>query len=239
MCGVNAPVPGPSSTTQSAWARSPLATIARANQRELGAIAPTLVGRVRNCRRNPPPPALELAAEPDSPARFGAVPDFELVDSRGESVARRDLAGAPWIAACFFTACQGPCPRLNADIRRLLVEPLGEEPIRVVSISVDPEYDTPERLAAYAEGFGADPERWLFLTGDAAAITTLVRDGFRLSIARRDADASPEAAAEPITHSDRFVLVDQALRIRGYYHGTIADDVASLETDLVRLANAS
>jgi protein SCO1/2 len=89
-------------------------------------------------------------------------------------------------------------------------------------------------LRAYAERYGADPGRWLFLTGDREAIARLVRDGFRLSIAELP-PGERERSPEPITHSDRFALVDSQLRIRGYYHGTDPDDVARLEEDLRRL----
>jgi cytochrome oxidase Cu insertion factor (SCO1/SenC/PrrC family) len=102
------------------------------------------------------------------------------------------------------------------------LETAGGNPVSevtLVSFSVDPAHDTPAVLQEYARRFGALPGRWLFLTGEPDPIRTLVREGFRLSVEEAAAD-TPAEAGGPITHSDRFVLVDRALRIRGYFHGT-------------------
>ena len=83
--------------------------------------------------------------------------------------------------------------------------------IQFVSVSVDPARDTPKKLAVYANQVGADPLRWHFLTGPEREISSLVQQGFRLAFAE---GTDP---AEPITHSQRFVLVDRLGQIRGYY----------------------
>ena len=97
--------------------------------------------------------------------------------------------------------------------------------------SVDPAHDTPEVLLDYARRAGAG-DGWLFVTGPREALAALLRDGFKVAWA----DDGPPAS--PITHSDRFVLVDRALRIRGYYHGTQPDDVARLARDALALGAA-
>jgi len=160
-----------------------------------------------------------LDAQATSPVRFGEVPPFELVDASGTLVTREDLLGAPWIASCFFTACQGPCPRLNADIRRYLQDGLEGTQARLVSISVDPEYDTPERLTEYSSSFSADPERWLFLTGDSDAVHRLVTGGFMLPVDRPEPDESVDPFVQRlrITHSTRLIVVDPEGLIAGYY----------------------
>lgn len=99
----------------------------------------------------------------------------------------------------------------------------------MVSITVDPERDTPEVLARFAAGYGADPKRWYFLTGDNEAIQQLANKGFRLSAATGGAED------EPIIHSNRFVLVDRQARIRGYYDGTDEEAVLGLLSDLKNL----
>jgi protein SCO1/2 len=110
-----------------------------------------------------------------------------------------------------------------------------------VSITVDPERDTPAVLARYAERYGADPARWLFLTGDKRAIYRLATDGFRLGVVDPDDAGSSTgwlrwAAPSPawathgskglVMHSQRFVLVDRQARIRAYH---MPDDAASLD----------
>ena len=100
--------------------------------------------------------------------------------------------------------------------------------MRLVSYSVDPTRDTPEVLREYATRAGARPG-WLFVTGPRDAVAALLRDGFHVAFA----DDGPPSA--PITHSDRFVLVDGELRIRGYYHGSDEADVARLVRDTTAL----
>jgi cytochrome oxidase Cu insertion factor (SCO1/SenC/PrrC family) len=173
------------------------------------------------------PPALPV---------FGTVPAFSLLERNGRTVSANDLAGSVWVADFIFTRCAGTCPilsnRLAALLRRLSAR--GILDVRGVSFTVDPARDDPATLRAYARRFGADEQRWLFLTGNRDVIEPLVRDGFRLSIAELP-PGERETALEPITHSDRFVLIDERLRIRGYYHGTDDDAVAKLEHDIAHL----
>lgn len=161
---------------------------------------------------------------------LGTIPDFTLTERSGEPVGAKDLAGDVWVADFIFTRCPDVCPALSARMAALRKQlaAAGGEPVTMVSISVDPGHDTPEVLAAYAGRFGAGTD-WLFLTGPRPAIETLLRDGFKVAFA----DGGPPTA--PITHSDRFVLVDRALRVRGYYHGTDQADVRQLAADIATL----
>lgn len=165
---------------------------------------------------------------------YGSVPSFTLVERSGRRVSASDLAGRVWIADFIFTRCGGVCPALTTTLAALLRRLPVDPPVTAVSFTVDPTRDDPETLRRYADRFNADAARWLFLTGEKDALERLVRDGFRLSIAELP-PGERERSAEPITHSDRFVLVDSQLRIRGYYHGTDPESVAKLERDLARL----
>ena len=169
---------------------------------------------------------------------YGTVPAFALVERSGKTISARDLTGRVWIADFIFTRCTGMCPILGSRLAALLrrLEERGTGGVTAVSFTVDPTGDDPATLRRYAERFGADPERWLFLTGDREAVERLVRDGFRLSIAELP-PGERETSPEPITHSDRFVLIDKSLRIRGYYHGTDDEGVANLERDVAALAS--
>jgi protein SCO1/2 len=156
---------------------------------------------------------------------LGSVPPFTLTERSGRSVGSADLAGRVWVADFIFTRCPDVCPLLTARMaelgRRL---PAGPDRIQLVSFSVDPAHDTPEVLRDYAARMGAG-DGWLFLTGPREAIAGLLRQGFKVAFA----DDGPPAA--PITHSDRFVLVDRHLRIRGYYHGNDPADLERLARD--------
>jgi protein SCO1/2 len=159
---------------------------------------------------------------------LGTVPAFALTERSGQPLRSADLAGHVWIADFVFTRCPDVCPALTARMARLQPAASGADAVRLVSFSVDPLHDTPEVLHAYAERAGARGD-WLFVTGSRDAVASLLRDGFRVAFA----DDGPPTA--PITHSDRFVLVDRELRIRGYYHGSDPEDVDRLARDAVDL----
>lgn len=167
---------------------------------------------------------------PEPPPILGELPAFALVDHQGRAVGREELAGAPWIADLVFTRCALACPRMTAAMARL-DRRLPQAGVRLVSVSIDPAHDTPEVLAAYAARHGASP-RWRFLTGDPAAVRALARDGFKLGVDEVPGEADPGLA---IAHSDRFVLVDAAGRVRGYYDPFDPESLARLERDLSAL----
>src|SRR5438874_2553755 len=160
-----------------------------------------------------------------TPAVLGTVPSFALTERGGDALRAQDLAGHVWIADFVFTHCPDVCPALTGRFARLQRDLDG---VRLVSFSVDPTRDTPEVLREYATRAGARPG-WLFVTGPRDAVAALLRDGFHVAFA----DDGPPSA--PITHSDRFVLVDGELRIRGYYHGSDEADVARLVRDTTAL----
>ena len=172
---------------------------------------------------------------------YGEVPDFSLTERSGRRVTRADLLGKVWVANFIYTQCTETCPLQTARLTRLQSEFVAEEALRLVSITVDPQRDTPAVLSRYAERYGADPVRWLFLTGDKGAIYRLAKEGFRLGVADPD-DASqatrlglwlepPAAWASHgskglILHSPRLVVVDRRANIRAYHR---PDDAEALE----------
>jgi len=109
--------------------------------------------------------------------------------------------------------------------------------IRLVSLSVDPDHDRPDVLAEYARGYRADPRIWTFLTGPVDEVKSAVVAGFKLPIG----DAPPPGERKPseafeILHSERFVLIDGELQIRGYYDSDPAG-VEKLMRDAIQLAS--
>jgi cytochrome oxidase Cu insertion factor (SCO1/SenC/PrrC family) len=122
---------------------------------------------------------------------YGVVPDFALIERQGTPVRLADLRGKIWIVDFIFTQCADACPLMSAEMARLQTELAPLTDLRLVSITIDPEHDTPAVLSRYAERFQADPQRWLFLTGDKPLIYRLAREGFRLGILD-PADARPD-----------------------------------------------
>ena len=167
-----------------------------------------------------------------APPPLRALPDFALtwVTTRGQSpLDLRALRGRVWIADFVYTRCAGPCPMLSANMAGL--QKRLPKSIGLLSFTVDPDHDSPEVLTAYARRFGADPQRWLFATGDKPALAKLFRDGFQIA-------AVENAAAEPgqnVAHTTKLVLIDGDGRIRGYYDGDDAASLDRLAADALRL----
>ena len=142
---------------------------------------------------------------------MGELPSFQLVSSDGQPFDSKSLLGHIWVADFIYTTCDGPCPMMSAHMRRVQDQTAPEMPdVRLVSITVDPDHDTPAALATYSHHFKCDPSRWFFLTGTKEKLTDV-----GLAFKLQTVDGS-------LTHSTRFVLVDRHMKIRGYY--TIGED---------------
>ena len=111
---------------------------------------------------------------------FGTVPPFSLIERSGTPVTRDGLMGNVWIVNFFYTHCPDTCPLQTANVARLQRDFKDVKDLYFVSITVDPDRDTPPVLREYADRYGADPARWLFLTGKKEAIYRLAREGFHL-----------------------------------------------------------
>lgn len=142
------------------------------------------------------------------------TPDFELVNSAGQTVRSSDLEGKVWLANFIFTRCTGPCPLMTQrmkgvqDALRDHGWVTADSPVRLVSISVDPAYDTPEVLARFAETWKADTVNWDFLTGPPETVMDLIRNGFKITAQHEG------SGTDAIVHSTSFLLVDQQGSVR-------------------------
>lgn len=171
------------------------------------------------CAHRQPPPVL------------GDAPTWQLTNRDGRTVSSADLAGAPYVVDFIFTRCVAICPAMTAQMERVtrgLPEgtPGGSE-VKLVSISLDPEHDTPEVLEEFAAKRHA-PDSWLFLTGaDQQKMFDLSQEGFKLA-----ATLVPDDPTQPIVHSTRFVLVDGEGHIRGYYDSLEPEAMDKLREDL-------
>jgi protein SCO1/2 len=177
--------------------------------------------------------SLRTPVPPPAPI-LGAVPAFQLTDQDGRVFGSRDLAGRVWVASFIFTRCETVCPRVTAQMARVQARTRDLEPaLHLVSFSVDPEHDTPARLAAYARAHRANPRMWTFLTGPAAAVQETVEKGLRVSVGRDPTDPSPAG----ISHGTHLVLVDGQGRLRGYYESEEPDAVDRIVRDAALLVN--
>jgi protein SCO1/2 len=171
---------------------------------------------------------------PPSPPVLGALPAFRLTDQHGRPFGSQELAGRVWVASFIFTRCETVCPAVTRKMARIQDRTRNLEPaLHLVSFSVDPEHDTPERLAEYARAHRASPRMWTFLTGPADAVRETVEKGLRVTMERDAGDPSPAA----ITHGSHLVLVDGEGRIRGYYDPETPAAMDRVVRDAALLAN--
>ena len=170
-----------------------------------------------------------------APQVLAVLPEFSMkaIASRAEPpFGRKDMLGSVWVVDFIFTRCGGPCPVLSAGMAKLSKELPPE--IRLLTVTVDPEGDTPAVLRDYAAAFGARFPRWVFLRGTAEETYRLLYAGFKQPMSI-DAKAPPP---ERVTHSTRFVLVDRHGGIRGFYDGLSEPDNAAMARDARRVLEA-
>ena len=134
------------------------------------------------------------------------APSFTYRNYDGKTVTDQDLKGKIYIVEFFFSTCKGPCPVMNSNASVLQAEFASMPDFRIVSFTVDPATDTPERLREFAQRYGAKPDRWYFLRGDQHATGAMSADGFLMG-----------DEEDPMMHSTHFALVDRKGMIRGYY----------------------
>ena len=155
---------------------------------------------------------------------IGAAPEFTLTDSSNSEFASTALKDHVWVLNFFFTSCQGPCPKMTANMAFLEEKLKDESRANFVSLSIDPERDTPAALLEYAKSVGADLNRWHFLTGNIEKIIEIAEKGFKLA-----------TDSQEKIHSTKFILIDRRGMIRGYYDGNSRDEMKRLEKDVRRL----
>jgi protein SCO1/2 len=148
---------------------------------------------------------------------YGVVPDFHLIEASHKQLSRASLQGQVWVASFLFTSCAGTCPAM-ANRNRLL-QSVMPEGVKLISISVDPERDTPEVLMKWGKRYGRDPQKWLLATGDFLRIRKLMIEGFHLQ------------GDDPFNHSNGFALVDGRGFLRGYYDSLNEEDMTRLIRD--------
>lgn len=137
---------------------------------------------------------------------YGKVPRFTITDSQGQAFDSSTLAGKVWLVDFIYTNCPGPCPRMTSQMHGLQKQLVNDADVRLVSISVDPDHDTPSVLNEFAHRFGGPADDWVFLTGTPAIVHLLAHDVFKVGDVIQNMD-----------HSTKFMVVDKNGNLRGYY----------------------
>jgi protein SCO1 len=160
--------------------------------------------------------------------KYGAVPAFHMTDSEGHPFDSKVLKGKLWVADFIYTNCPGPCSRMSSEMHKLQRRVSGQKDLHLVSISVDPEHDSPPVLNDFAHQFHGPAQDWFFLTGSPETVHLLAHDVFHVGdlIGKMD-------------HSTKFTLVDKQGNIRGYYSSLDGEGVPALLKDIAALRNES
>jgi len=155
--------------------------------------------------------------ESENPVEPVNLDSFEMTSQGAEQFPFKELEGKVWIASLFFSSCPHECKSLNQAIAALNRDPDFKD-VQFVSISVDPDVDSPQTLAEYAQLFDADPEKWLFLTSDLSQVARFGR--------------AIDVPAGFKTHSRRLVLVDKQGKPRGQFRYNDVADIVRLKAEL-------
>ncbi|HWA99617.1 MAG TPA: SCO family protein [Pirellulales bacterium] len=159
---------------------------------------------------------VDSATALNKPAR--PLDSFTFTERSGESLNLGSLKGDVWVASFFFATCPGFCTQMNQVVSGMQHE-LTDRGVKIVSITVDPANDTPAVLRDYADKFGADPNKWLFLTGPLKEAQELGQDVFHVTVLGKE-------------HSDRIILVDRRGEVRGTYRSREPLEVAAFKKKL-------
>jgi protein SCO1 len=171
---------------------------------------------------------------------FGRAPDFQLTDQTGAAFSSETLAGRVTLLDFVYTHCTDACPVLSATFQqamwKLADEKLLGSRVLLVSLSVDPQHDSPAVLAEYAKQFKADSEGWKFLTGDWDQVYDVVTGLKVATRPPRPAAGAPAPGGTELTHSTRIVLIDPQQQVRAYLEGqeASADDLVKAARRVMR-----
>lgn len=137
------------------------------------------------------------------------APDFKLTDQNNKAISNQDMTGKVYLVEFFFSHCPTICPMMNTNMRHV-EDQINNPNFGIISISIDPENDTPEVLKNHAKQIGAKSPNWHFLTGDRSYIGTIA-EKFNIYV------GDQKDKAESLNHSGMIALVDKQGNVRCRY----------------------
>ncbi len=157
---------------------------------------------------------------------YHQIPAFRFLNQDSVFVSEKDVEGKVYVADFFFTTCPTICPKMKTQMLRIYERYKDRDEVRILSHSIDPDFDTPNVLKDYATRLQVKAPKWNLLTGDKAAIYTLGQKSYMVS-----AQEDPNEAGG-FVHSGAFILVDKNRHVRGIYDGTVEAEVNHLLEDM-------
>jgi protein SCO1/2 len=159
--------------------------------------------------------------EPEAPKVKFELPAFSLTDQSGQAFGSEQLKGKIHVVSFFFTSCVTICPKVMKAMAQLQEKyQRNDLPVQLVSITVDPDNDTPQKLKEYGQKVGADFSRWRFLTGTWDQVNDLIVKGFKTHMGRAEEGEEDDQEMMDIGHGAHLILVDDASGVLGIYDTT-------------------
>ena len=157
------------------------------------------------------------------------VQPFSFVNQEGKIITEKDIAGKVCVVEYFFASCKGMCPKMNSNMQKVYQKYSSSNRVLILSHTVDPEKDSASALHDYASRYNADPNHWMFLTGDKRKLYEMARYSYLINAEQDTAGVSID---KDFIHDSHFVLVDGLGRLRGFYDGMDAGSVGKLIADI-------
>lgn len=172
-----------------------------------------------------------ISSESEIPLRVGHVIEpFAFVNQDGDTVTDRTVEGKIHVADFIFTSCGNICPVMTEQMSRVGAAFQNDTSVVILSYTVTPWIDTPEKLRKYKEDKGIKKSNWYFLTGNKPDIYNLARKSY---FAEESLGFSKDSTE--FLHTEHFILVDASKRIRGIYNGTLQLETEQLIKDIESL----
>jgi cytochrome oxidase Cu insertion factor (SCO1/SenC/PrrC family) len=147
---------------------------------------------------------------------IGQIADFTLTNQDGKITTFADLTNHVWVADIIFTRCAGPCPIMTGKMKKLEDALPQTSGAKLVTLTTDPDYDSPAVMKKYGEHFGADFTRWTFLTGTKTEIAALASGSLKLSAVPVKPE-NQKNATDLFIHTTIFVIVDKHAQLRASF----------------------
>ncbi len=157
---------------------------------------------------------------------YHKIPDFKFLNQDSLWISEKDMAGKIYVADFFFTTCPTICPKMKTQLLRIYDKFAEEDRVRILSHTIDPEYDGVRVLKDYAKKLNINSPRWNLVTGKKSDIYRLGEKSYMVTAQE---DANEEGG---FVHSGAFILVDKNRHVRGIYDGTKEEDVNHLIEDI-------
>jgi len=160
---------------------------------------------------------------------YHKIPDFKFLNQDSLWISQKDMAGKIYVADFFFTTCPTICPKMKTQLLRIYDKFAEDDRVRILSHTIDPEYDGVRVLKDYAKKLNITSPRWNLVTGKKSDIYRLGEKSYMVTAQE---DANEEGG---FVHSGAFILVDKNRHVRGIYDGTKEEDVNHLIEDMTLL----